>query len=156
LSNFSEPLVINSDGAARGNPGPAGIGGIIQDAEGNIIKEFSEFIGKATNNVAEYKALIKALQLVNELKATIVHANLDSELVVKQINGEYKIKNEGLKPLFWEVKSLLSKIKYQIKYVPREQNKRADKLANEAIDSQADVNAGAEGGFNKQDKLFNL
>ncbi len=129
-------LIINTDGAARGNPGPAGIGVVIKDEGGVIIKEIAEYLGETTNNQAEYRALIAALKSAVELGAESVAVFADSELMVKQVKGLYKVKNEGLKPLFIEVKGLLPKFKAcNIEYVPRERNKEADKLANIAIDN---------------------
>jgi len=128
-------LIINSDGAARGNPGPAGIGVTIKDEKGAIVREIAEYLGETTNNQAEYRALIAGLKAAVEMGAEEIRAFADSELIVKQIKGLYKVKNEGLRPLFEEVKGLLRKFKScNITYVPREMNKEADKLANKAID----------------------
>jgi len=133
--NKHKKLVIYSDGAARGNPGPAGAGAHIQNLSGNTIAEISEYLGDATNNVAEYKALILALERALPYAPEEVEIRSDSELLVKHILGEYKVKNEGLKPLFQKVKQLLSGIKkIDIKHVYRNENLRADELANEAID----------------------
>jgi len=129
-------IIINTDGGARGNPGPAGIGVVICDDSGNILEQHKKYIGTATNNIAEYQALILALQKA-ALKYS--HANLevrmDSELVVKQIKGLYKIKEPGLKLLSAQVFDLI-KIFPQTNFVHvrRELNKAADKLVNEAID----------------------
>lgn len=131
-------LIINSDGAARGNPGPAGIGVFIKDDKGNVVMEIAKYIGKTTNNQAEYQALVAGLRAAVKLKAAEVSVFADSELMVNQIKGLYKVKNGGLKPLFDEVKGLLRKFKAcNIAYVPREENKEADRLANEAIDNAA-------------------
>lgn len=128
-------LIINSDGAARGNPGPSGIGVVIKDTSGKIVREIAEYIGEMTNNQAEYLALIAGLKVSVELNADAVLIFADSELIVSQIKGLYKVKNEGLKPLFDEAKELLRKFKVcDIAYIPREKNKEADKLANKAID----------------------
>lgn len=128
-------LIIHSDGGARGNPGPAGIGVIINDDKGNSVAEVSEFLGVATNNQAEYRALIAGLEKAAALAAETVDCFLDSELVVKQINREYKVKNKDLAPLFLKVCNLLTKFKnYNFCHVPREQNSEADRLANEAMD----------------------
>lgn len=128
-------FIINSDGAARGNPGPSGIGVVIKDENGVIVREISEYIGETTNNQAEYKALLAALHGALSLGAEAIEIFADSELMVNQIKGVYKVKNEGIKPLFNEARGLLQKIKaYGIKHVPREKNKEADRLANEAID----------------------
>ncbi|MEO8514921.1 MAG: ribonuclease HI family protein [Ignavibacteria bacterium] len=133
-------LKVFTDGASRGNPGESGIGIIIYDDNDNIIKKWNEYVGKGTNNQAEYLALIKSIELLKELKQTtdiefvVFHA--DSELMVKQLKLEYKVKDEGLKSLFKkfniEIENL--KIPYTIKHVERKLNKEADKLANEGID----------------------
>jgi len=132
---FYKNLIIYTDGGARGNPGPAGIGAIIYDENKNILEKISEYIGETTNNQAEYKAVISALKKAKELKAEYLNFYLDSELVVKQLNREYKVKNADLSPLFLQIHNLsinFKKISYT--YIPRELNKNADKLANEAMD----------------------
>jgi len=130
-------LVVYTDGGARGNPGPAALGVVI----GN--HEYGERIGNTTNNVAEYKAVIFALkkvkQLVGNKKAeeAEVEVRMDSELIVRQLNGIYKIKEPDLQPLFIEVWNLrLDFKKVDFKHVPREKNKQADKLVNEALDGK--------------------
>lgn len=131
-------FTIYTDGAARGNPGPAGAGWVILNDKGHLVGENKKYLGEMTNNQAEYSALLLALNEVKILAKTeeaALNLYLDSELLVKQLKGEYKVKNEGLKPLFREVVLTLSKFRgYSIKYVPREQNEEADRLANEAID----------------------
>ncbi|MDD2680522.1 MAG: ribonuclease HI family protein [Patescibacteria group bacterium] len=128
-------LIIHSDGGARGNPGPAGIGACLHSEDGALVAEVSAFLGIATNNQAEYQALIAGLNKALELKAEAVDCFLDSELIVKQINREYKVKNKELAPLFLQVYNLLTKFKqYKFTHIPREQNKEADRLANEAMD----------------------
>lgn len=128
-------IVIYSDGAARGNPGPAGAGGQIKGPAGENLAEISEYIGETTNNVAEYKALILALEKAVQFKPLKVEIRSDSELMVKQISGEYKVKNEGLKPLHERVKQLLTRFKeVTVRHIYRTENVRADELANEAID----------------------
>lgn len=118
------------DGAARGNPGPAGIGVHIQN-----IKDVADYIGETTNNVAEYTALLRGLEELLLLGHKEAHFYSDSELLVKQINGEYRVKNEKLKPLFQHSKSLIKRLKkFSIKHVRREKNKEADRLANLGID----------------------
>jgi len=105
-----------------------------------VVKEITEYIGETTNNQAEYLALVAALKAAVELKADSISVRADSELMVKQIKGEYKVKNEGLKPLFNEIRLLLQKFKIcNISYVPREMNREADKLANKAIDEHFDL-----------------
>jgi ribonuclease HI len=132
-----EKLIINTDGGARGNPGPAGIGVVIRSADNEVIAEHKQYIGEATNNVAEYKALILALtEALNlEPRTLNLEIRMDSELIVRQMQGRYKIKEPTLKLLATEVIKLKSQFKnVTFHHVPREQNKEADKLVNEAID----------------------
>lgn len=131
-------LVIHTDGAARGNPGPAGAGAVLASSDGKVVSEVCRYLGDdVTNNQAEYHALLLALGEAKAKGATSVSVFADSELMVKQIKGEYRVKNEGIKPLYSEAIILLKKIgKYTISYVPREKNKHADRLANLAIDKQ--------------------
>lgn len=124
---------IFSDGASRGNPGPAGCGYVIYN-ENSLVDSESKPIGIATNNVAEYLGLLFALEKVLTLNPEYVEIFLDSELVVKQLKGEYKIKNVKLKDYYEKIKSLLKNLKYDIKYIPREMNKYADKLAKDACE----------------------
>ena len=134
VSSKIERLKIYTDGGASGNPGPAGLGVVIYDDKNKIIVEISKYIGEATNNQAEYQALILALEKAKQLKAEEINCYLDSELVVKQINREYKIKDKGLGPLFikvWNLSQNFKKINFH--HIPREQNKEADKLAKKAI-----------------------
>jgi len=128
-------LTIYTDGGARGNPGPGGIGAVAYDENKNVVFTVSEFLGVCTNNQAEYKAVIAALKKAKELGASELNFYLDSELVVKQINREYKVKNEDLGPLFLQVYNLtLAFKKVKFSHVRREMNKEADRLANEAMD----------------------
>lgn len=123
------------DGGARGNPGPAGIGFLIKNTEGIKVKQYCEYLGKATNNIAEYTALIRSLEFAKNIgQIDKLNIFMDSELVVKQIKGEYKVKNEGLKPLYLKAKSLLSNCNFSINHVARSDNKEADLLVNKAID----------------------
>jgi ribonuclease HI len=132
-----ETLVIHTDGASRGNPGKAGIGVVIYNKDkSETIKQVYKYLGTATNNVAEYTALLTGLKEASKLGANQIELYLDSELIVKQIKGEYRVKNEGLKPLYNEVTSLLKQFQYNISHVPRENNKKADELANKAIDEK--------------------
>ena len=127
--------IIYTDGASRGNPGNAGIGAVFLDDQGHETHKIAEYIGEATNNVAEYTALIKALEKAQKLGYKEVELFTDSELLVRQIKGVYKVKNEGLKPLYGQVIDLLKKFeRYKIDHVRREKNKEADKLANLGID----------------------
>lgn len=137
-------LYINTDGGSRGNPGPAAIGIVFSDNQEKTIYSFKECIGKATNNEAEYRAIIKALEILlkskwfkeNNLEDKSVVCRLDSKLVVEQINGNYKIKQEHIKKFMEKINELKKVIKLKIVFVhiKREQNKNADKLVNEALD----------------------
>ena len=128
-------LIIYTDGGARGNPGPAGIGATILNDKKNLIAEISEYIGVATNNQAEYRAVMAAIKKAKELGAEELNFYLDSQLVVEQLNGNYKIKNKGLQPLFVSIyNDSLNFKKVSYSHIPREQNKEADRLANEAMD----------------------
>jgi ribonuclease HI len=136
-SNTYDKLITYSDGGARGNPGPAGAGGVVQTPQGEVLAEISEYLGETTNNIAEYKALILTLQQASRFVSKSLEVRADSELMVKQLKGEYKVKNEGLKPLYLQAKDLLLNYKIvSIKHVYRSDNKRADELANEAMDRQ--------------------
>ncbi len=127
--------VIYADGASRGNPGSAAIGVTIKDERGRLITSISRRIGRATNNQAEYRAIIAALEEATGLGARQVDIHSDSELVVKQINGEYRVKKATLKPLYQQVKQLQGQLKdFTITHIPRQQNIEADKLANKALD----------------------
>ncbi|MFH1772883.1 MAG: ribonuclease HI family protein [Patescibacteria group bacterium] len=128
-------LIIYTDGGARGNPGPAGIGAVLMDENKNIISEIFKYIGNATNNQAEYQALIAGLIKAKELKAMDVEVFLDSELVVKQLNREYRVKDKNLALLFVKAYNIsLSFKKIIFKHILREKNKQADKLVNLALD----------------------
>ncbi|MBI4779558.1 ribonuclease HI family protein [Candidatus Falkowbacteria bacterium] len=128
-------LTIFTDGGARGNPGPAGIGAVIFDERGGVIAEISECIGEATNNQAEYKALIAGLTKAKNLGALELEVFLDSELVVKQLNREYRVKDKQLAPLFVQAYNIsLGFKKIVFKHIRREKNELADKLVNQALD----------------------
>jgi len=127
---------LYTDGGARGNPGPAGIGAVLLTASGDLVEELGDFIGKATNNVAEYQALLAGLELALDRGVERLDVFLDSELVVRQVNGQYKVKDAGLKPLHAQACLLLSRFhEVSVKHVRREQNAEADRLVNEAIDA---------------------
>lgn len=129
--------VIFVDGASRGNPGLAGAGAIIRDPDGEVAGKLRRYLGMGTNNMAEYEALILALEEAQGLGCETISVFADSELVVKQIKGIYKVKNEGLKGLFAIATKLIDQFSsFKITHVPREQNHEADKLANEAIDQR--------------------
>jgi ribonuclease HI len=128
-------LVIFTDGCSKGNPGPAGIGFVVyQDDNLHPVLTFSDYIGVATNNQAEYKALIAALEYALNLQAGIVEIRSDSELIVNQMNGAYRVRKAELKPLYEKAKSLSGLISdFGIRYVPREKNRGADALANKGL-----------------------
>ncbi len=127
-------LIIHTDGVSRGNPGRAAIGAIIRDERGGLVASISQSIGQATNNQAEYRAIIAALEEVLSLGAANIELNSDSELVVKQVKGQYRVRKEALKPLYQRVKQLQGSLKgFKIKHIPRQQNREADKLANAAL-----------------------
>lgn len=146
-----EKIIIYTDGGSRGNPGPAGIGVVITDGKEKIIKKYSNFLGVKTNNEAEYEAVIfglkkiKALLGKKKIKNTEIEFQLDSQLITRQLNGQYKIEEEKLFPLFikiWNLKMGFGPVSFT--EIPREQNKEADRLANEAINE----------GLVKNEKLF--
>lgn len=129
-------LIVNVDGGARGNPGPAAVGVVIRNEGGEVIADAGEPIGDATNNVAEYRALIRGIELAAQHGATELELYGDSELVVKQIRGEYKVKDAGLKPLYTQARQALSSFqKWSFNHVRREQNAEADALVNQALDA---------------------
>ncbi len=128
-------LVLHLDGGARGNPGPAAIGVVIADPDGAVIDELAERIGVATNNVAEYEALLRGVARAAELGATELELINDSELVAKQLTGSYKVKHPAMKPLYDRARAALAGFdRWQIRSVPRAQNADADRLVNEALD----------------------
>jgi len=129
-------LIIQTDGGARGNPGPAGIGVAIFDEQGKLIDEIAKYLGRTTNNQAEYMAVIVGLTRALELGATSVEVVADSELLVKQANGEYKVKNPDIGKRYLEMKNLETRLGGKVKYrhVKREKNKIADALSNKAMD----------------------
>lgn len=133
-------LTLHTDGAARGNPGPAGAGWVIRDSHGKSLAENCEYLGEKTNNQAEYLALLMALKQALALGGTKIKIFADSELMVKQLKGEYKVKNEGLKPLFEEARNLLRRFEsVLVAHVVREKNADADALANRAIDQTVSI-----------------
>lgn len=138
-----ERFIINADGGARGNPGPAAIGYVIRDGEGRTLKSAGEAIGEATNNIAEYRAVIAALKRLKafvgskRVKRASVEVRMDSELVVRQVNRQYKVKSADLAPLFIELWNLAQDFgAAAFTSVPRGENSEADRLVNEALDRE--------------------
>jgi ribonuclease HI len=132
-----------ADGGSRGNPGPAAGAAVLLDADGETIEEVHEYLGIATNNVAEWTGLLLGLQAARERGIRRLAVRLDSELVVKQLRGEYRVKNAGLLPLYQRARALLRGFELiDIRHVPRKQNAAADRLVNVALDLQAAAAAG--------------
>ncbi|OHA65147.1 MAG: hypothetical protein A3D64_00965 [Candidatus Wildermuthbacteria bacterium RIFCSPHIGHO2_02_FULL_49_9] len=138
-----EKFIVYTDGGARGNPGPAALGVVIQNSRGQVLKEYGEYLGGATNNEAEYRAPIFALRKIKALwgkekaKKAEVQVFADSELLVNQLNGKYKIENRNIQNLFlelWNLKIDFGKVAFTA--IPREKNKEADRLVNEALDAK--------------------
>ena len=130
-----DEIVAYIDGGARGNPGPAGFGVRIERPDGSLVDEFSDAIGVATNNVAEYRGLLAALEWARRHDVRRVHVRSDSLLLVQQMLGRYKVKNEGLQPLHAQARRLAAQIGHvSFEHVRRESNRHADRLANEAMD----------------------
>ena len=131
-------LLIHTDGAARGNPGPSGLGAVLRDAEtGRTVAELARFLGIRTNNYAEWTAVEAALEEALRLGATHVDLRMDSELVARQITGRYRVKHPDLKPIHGHVMAMLAQFSgYSVGHVPRELNKDADRLSNVAVDER--------------------
>jgi ribonuclease HI len=128
-------LTVNVDGGARGNPGPAAIGVVVRDGEGEIVEERAERIGRATNNVAEYRALLAGIEAAAAHGASELELIGDSELIVRQVEGRYKVKDATMRELHTEVKRLLAEFdSWSIRHVRRAENADADRLVNEALD----------------------
>ncbi|AKM84880.1 TPA: ribonuclease H [Patescibacteria group bacterium] len=128
-------LYLNTDGGARGNPGPAATGIVVTDASGKPIKTASRYLGTATNNQAEYLALVDGLKIAVKLKPTELVVRMDSELIVKQLKGEYRVKDAGLKPLFAQAQQLITQLsRVNFHHIRRELNKSADQLVNRTLD----------------------
>lgn len=136
-------ITVHSDGGARGNPGPAAIGVTIEKEGGEMLAEISEYIGETTNNIAEYTAVLRGLEVLEarpevEVSDVVIDWKLDSELVVKQLAGEYKVKNPGLRPLHQSIQDKKTNFpRLTFLHVRREENQEADRLVNEALDKQA-------------------
>ena len=127
---------MNVDGGARGNPGPAAIGVVVRNDDGAVVEAVGETIGRQTNNVAEYKAMLRGIELALAHGADEVEMIGDSELIIRQIEGRYKVKKADLKPLHAEAKEMLSKFdRWTVRHVKREQNSDADALVNQALDN---------------------
>jgi probable phosphoglycerate mutase len=138
-----DEVVVNADGGSRGNPGPSGIGAVVALPDGTILAEIAEGIGHTTNNVAEYKAVIAGLGRARDLGARRVRVRADSKLVIEQLKGTWKVRQPHLQPLREEAKRVagsFERVSYQ--HVPREQNRIADALANQAMDAQAALRRG--------------
>jgi ribonuclease HI len=130
-----EKVVVHVDGGSRGNPGPSAVAAVASTPEGEPLAERSSYIGETTNNVAEYRAVQLGLELARELGATSVDVVNDSQLIARQIGGQYKVKHAGLKPLFLETMRALREFDHwSVRDVRREHNKRADELVNEELD----------------------
>lgn len=133
-----DPLRIHIDGASRGNPGEAGFGVHVAGPDGRQIAGLYGYLGQATNNVAEYQALLHALRWALNQGATRIAVFSDSELVVRQIEGRYRVKHPDLRPLYDEARGLLARFaEVLVEHVPREENREADRLANQALDERA-------------------
>lgn len=156
MSRAGKHLLLMVDGASRGNPGPSAIGVVIKDAQGKVLKEIGEHIGELTNNVAEYRALIRALEEAKAMHADSVEIRSDSDLLVSQLQGSYKVKSPDLGPLYLDALRLLRGFsRYSFLKIPRGQNAAADALANRAID-QAFPESSFEFSaiIEKEDKLY--
>jgi len=134
-SPASASWVLRCDGGARGNPGPGALGYVLFDPKGGEVEARGEYLGEVTNNVAEYRALIAGLEAAAARGASMLSVLMDSELVVRQMKGEYRVKHEGLKPLHARASEAARKLtKVQFRFVRREENARADQLVNETLD----------------------
>ncbi len=134
---MTDKLVLYTDGGARGNPGHAAIGVVIYDAGGKEVEKFSKYLGTTTNNQAEYRALLAGLEMAAKLGAKSIVCHMDSELVVRQLQGKYKVREEGLAVLATDALRLTQKFEQvEFVHVPREKNKLADQLVNEALDKE--------------------
>jgi probable phosphoglycerate mutase len=140
-SSMSKLVIIEADGGSRGNPGPAGSGAVLIDAQtGSVLAEIAMFIGVATNNVAEYRAVLAAVDVANEIAPDAeLLVRMDSKLVVEQMSGRWKVKNEGMQDLFQSMQQSIGTRKISFEWIPREQNGKADALANEAMDAEKSV-----------------
>lgn len=145
--NRSRKLIVETDGASRGNPGLAGAGVIIKDEQGQTVETIQKFLGRSTNNQAEYQALIEGLTAVARHEPAEVTVRMDSELVIKQMNGIYRVRHPQIMPLYARAMEVAGKLpSVTFVHVPRERNPGADELANLAIDTRMIKNRGASGG----------
>jgi ribonuclease HI len=134
-----EVIILEADGGSRGNPGPAGCGVVLKDGAGNVVGQFAKFLGRATNNVAEYQGLLLGLEEAFKLNPSSLQVKLDSELLVKQLNGLYQVKSPHLRPLYQQARTWLDKFQQvSVAHVPRRCNQQADNLANQAMDRGRD------------------
>ncbi len=131
-----DKVVVYCDGGSRGNPGPSALGVVIKTIKGEIIEEIGEYLGIQTNNYAEYSAVIAAIDKLNELDVKEADFYLDSELAVRQLNGQYKVKNEGLKALHSKALNSIGTMNISFTHVYREDNKEADAMVNQVLDNQ--------------------
>jgi ribonuclease HI len=130
-----QSVIVNVDGGSRGNPGPAAIAAVATDPAGEVLAERSETIGEATNNVAEYRALLLGIELARELKAKRIEFVGDSKLIVEQVKGNWKVKQDHLRPLHRQATKALGDLgSWSIRHVLRDENERADELLNQALD----------------------
>jgi ribonuclease HI len=140
--------IVYTDGGARGNPGPSAAGGVIVRADGVLVAEVSEYLGIATNNVAEYRALILTLRRALEEGCSIVDIRMDSELVVRQLEGKYRVKDAKMRPLHAAAVNLLGQFeRADVRHVPRDENKLADALVNAVLDARENSKREAEIGL---------
>jgi ribonuclease HI len=136
-------LVVNVDGGARGNPGPAAIAAVVATPDGEILEERSQTIGPATNNVAEYRALLLGIERARALEAGEIELVGDSELIVRQVRGEYRVKDASLRDLYARVREALEGFEHwSIRHVRRDENAHADRLVNDALDARGSGSAG--------------
>lgn len=153
--SLAESYSLHTDGGARGNPGPAGIGVVLAGPDGRVIEEVARGIGWATNNVAEYEGLLEGLRCARRHGVQRLHVHMDSVLVIQQMKGVFKVKHAGLKPLHEAARELVKEFKGVVfTAIPREQNKRADELTNQGIDQWVEGNAGFSPPPSAQPKLF--
>ena len=134
-SSTQETITVEIDGAARGNPGPAAYGVVFRRPDGTVLQRLCGRIGEATNNIAEYRGLLAALAFAEKRQMRSLRVQSDSELMVRQIQGSYKVRNAALKSYFEQAKAIIQRLhRFEIRHVPREMNREADRLANRALD----------------------